>query len=769
MLSSLRGEDAERVFLSVPKEESALQASRAYAAKPHLAGTPGDYESALVQLKLYQEQFGITPTDAISLPVFDAGTPESRAATLNISSLTEPAAWIDTYYPLLDTPLEHKLEIIADDGSVEWSADLEEKAEEGDDTSKLASYVGAWHAFSKTGDVKGKLIYVSYGRKADFDRLVSHGVDFTGTIALARAGHVLRGLKVQAAQEVGCVGILIYTDPSEYGNLVEENGYKAWPEGPALNPHSVERGNVQFPSVYPGDPTTPGYPAYKNATRQIPKNLASIPSLPLSWSNAKRLLAEIGPHNRGEKSKKDIRLLNNVDAKITPIWNTMAVIPGQIKGEVVMMGNHRDGAGDPTSGTVSLHEVVRGLGELLKQGWKPVRTIVIASWDAEEYGLIGSTEWGEDFEDWIKDNVVAYLNLDMATAGSYLRLIGSPTLAHLLRKTAEDLAHPTDPSRTLWDARNDQGPFTEVRVDFKGDIRGWKREEETVGTGIKPLGSGSDYTVFLQRCGVASLDLGFRGTYYDAIHHYHSVYDSQRWQEVYGDPGFHRHVAIAKLLGLVTLRLADAIVLPLNTTQYSLELGEYLDKVDSLGSSLNLDPDLSDLREAIYELQAASAELDEEKDSVEQDFSHELEIWRSSVEGSIQRDAYAWAEQPLSIASDENMTEPQSALGSNNTPHPQFFAALQRVKEVNKKLADFEQGFISPEGMTTREWYKHLIVSPGKWLGYGATTFPGLTEALRYDQDVALAEYEASRATALITKLAASITGSLDERGQETP
>lgn len=236
--------------------------------------------------------------------------------------------------------------------------------------------------------------------------------------------------------------------------------------------------------------------------------------MPISWSNAERLLEELGEGKQrvlnGRSSTRKIKLVNHVDDKVMPIWNTMAVIPGHIKDEVVVIGNHRDawvlGAADPSSGTVSLYEIVRGFGTLLRGGWKPLRTILFASWDAEEYGLVGSTEWGEDFEDWIKDHVVAYLNTDVSSAGSRFDVSASPSLAHLIAKTASDLPHPTKDGKTLWDALEDQGPFDgEMDADFKAEYVAGEMKRLASQTGVSPLGSGSDYTVFLQRIGVGFL------------------------------------------------------------------------------------------------------------------------------------------------------------------------------------------------------------------------------------------------------------------------
>ena len=237
--------------------------------------------------------------------------------------------------------------------------------------------------------------------------------------------------------------------------------------------------------------------------------------MPISWNNAKRLLEEIGDasENRlllGKSSARKIRLVNHNDEKVTPIWNTMAVIPGHIKDEVVIVGNHRDawvlGGADPISGTVSLHEIIRGFGALLRSGWRPMRTILFASWDAEEYGLVGSTEWGEDFEDWIRENVVAYLNTDVSSAGSRYSVSASPSLSNIIVKTAKDLAHPTEEGKSLWDARTDSGPFGGAfSPDFEVQHEVGQKVVASSRTGVHPLGSGSDYTVFLQRIGVSYL------------------------------------------------------------------------------------------------------------------------------------------------------------------------------------------------------------------------------------------------------------------------
>ncbi|TFY72164.1 hypothetical protein EVG20_g838 [Dentipellis fragilis] len=619
------GRKAEELFLSVPNAASAINASRQYAGKPHLAGSDGDLQTAMDFLALLQRELNISKPS--SAPIFPAGSEASRNATLSISNLTEPTAWIDVYYPVMNTPVSHSLEIL-DGDSVAWKAQLEEVVDHPDKDGDAWAYsdaVPAWHGLSRGGQAEGKLIYANYGSKSDYDDLVEKGVNFTGAIVLARYGGIFRGLKVKGAQELGAAGILIYSDPRDDGSVTTANGYQAYALGtprPARNPTSVQRGSVQFLSIYPGDPTTPGYPAYENSTRTNGTNIPDIPSLPISWTNAQVLLKEI----EGGKGRT-VRLVNSVDDKVIPIWNPMGVIPGYIKDEVVIIGNHRDawvlGAADPTSGTASVHEVIRGFGALLKEGWKPLRTIVFASWDAEEYGLIGSTEWGEDFKDWIKENVVAYLNLDSSVSGSRFDARASPSLSHLVRSTAEQIPHPYDPTRTLWDASEDSGTY--LGEDTEGDV--WAEATDSIG--VKPLGSGSDFTVFLQHIGVASADAGgFGATRSDPVYHYHSVYDSEPWMETYGDIGFLKHVAVSKNLGLQALRIANAIVLPFNTTHYAFQLDEYLDIVEALASQSPVVPNLAPLRASIKALQFASLKLDHEKFYAEKYLRRLIRRWR---------------------------------------------------------------------------------------------------------------------------------------------
>ncbi|KZT06419.1 Zn-dependent exopeptidase [Laetiporus sulphureus 93-53] len=758
----LSGKKAEELFLATPEPASAFAASRAYATHPHLAGSSEDFEDAKAILQLFRSQFHIHALPGVPDPIFPAGSRASRAMTLGINKHRTPYAWIDVYYPVMNTPISHSLELLDEEaGKAVWTAELEEDGDPRDpEAAKYRVAVPAWHGLSADGEAEGELVYVNYGRKEDYDEVLAKGGNFTGKIVLARYGAIFRGLKIQLAQTHGAAGVLIYSDPRDDGSVTVENGYAPYPEGPARNPSAVQRGSVQFISAYPGDPTTPGRPAYKDVERDEGTNIPKIPSLPIGWGNAQRLLEELGGTDEGrvingEASKRKVKLVNRVDNKVTPIWNTMLAIPGHIRNETVLLGCHRDawvmGGADPVSGTVSLHEVIRGFGALYKSGWRPLRNIVIASWDAEEYGLIGSTEWAEDFPEWISENVVAYLNVDVSVSGSRWGASASPSLAHLIRQSAKDVPHPTIAGKTLWDAREDAGTFEgAVDEEFLQIYKAARASE----TGVSPLGSGSDYTPFLQRLGVASMDQGFGGTPTDAPYHYHSIYDSQAWQERYGDPGFHRHVAVAKHMGLTALRIIDAVVVPFNTTQYSLELDSYLDKVENIASSLAVTPDFTNLRSSIATLQSASNALDVEKADAEKKFKDALDklpVKESHCSGKMDHPHLPdWLKKILRKIHRHR---------KDNLPKDieDFIKAAQRVEKVNAKLKAFEAGFISEEGINEREWYKHLVVAPGKYLGYGATTLPAVTEALTLEKNSTLAEIEAKRVSKLIDNLAQTI------------
>ncbi|EEB89988.1 hypothetical protein MPER_11864 [Moniliophthora perniciosa FA553] len=457
------------------------------------------------------------------------------------------------------------------------------------------------------------------------------------------------------------------------------------------------------------------------------------------------------------------------------------------------------GAADPVSGTVALYGIVHAYGTLLKEGWKHLQrylgwrrtqcdiysTIYLGALNTEKISHLGSQTMSSP------TSMLTYPLLIVPYGGRWvLRLL-------LIQSTALDLPHPTTPGKSLWDARDDDGPFhgpdfsARVDTEFTRRYEESKRQRRNAATGIEPLGSGSDFSVFLQRLGrpvflnhfkaktltvhtkVPSADQGFIYTPHDAVYHYHSIYDTVRWQEEYADPGYDRHVAVARHLGLMVMRLADSIIVPLNTTQYALELDDYLDKIENLVSDVDLpdlSPELVALRSSIASLQIASMKLDQEKVAAEENFKDALSklpwtfdtasehhckrnmfpvvvTWIRSIFGLDEKYPVHWASY-LSAEADDILPR----LPKN--PILEFIKAARRVSNANKKLIAFERGFLSESGVTNREWYRHLGVAPGKWLGYGATTFPALSDAIQFDRNVTGAKYEARRLVGLLDALA---------------
>ncbi|WWC70018.1 uncharacterized protein I206_103962 [Kwoniella pini CBS 10737] len=776
--------EAEKIFLSVPNNNSVAAASERYTSYPHRAGSGYDLYSALTLKNEWERELGLKVSGADE-NVYEAGSAESQN---RIRGEDELGVWVDTYYPILNTPVHASVTLLSDPP---FKAKLREDIVEGDPDSQLRDEVPVFHGLSASGDVKAKYVYAGYGRKKDFDLLQSKGVDFNGKIVLVKYGGSFRGLKVKAAQEAGAAGVIVFTDPGDDGEITEENGYEAYPEGPARQPSSVQRGSVQFLSKYPGDPSTPGEPAYKNATRIESGSQPSIPSLPLSYEDVIPLLkalegkgikaSELGPYFTGGleyygveyyigPSDVDLHLVNEMNDRVLPIWNTMAVIPGHISDEVIILGNHRDawvlGASDPSSGTASQYEVVRGLGALLRKGWKPLRTIVLTSWDAEEYGLVGSVEWAEDFGDWLVENAVAYLNLDGSASGTNFHASASPSIALLLKEAAEEINSSSDPSRSVFSTRDNAGNWDEY---IFGEFGEGEFDALTVdaGSGIGALGSGSDFTPFLQRYGIASSDLGYKGGPKDPVYHYHSIYDSHTWQAKYGDIGFHRHTDAAKVIGLLTLRLADTLILPLNTTQYARDLAYYLEKVEDIANSSSFADslDFETLSQSIKAVQESSIKLDVER--------KELTAKLRKLLPKPHFEKPSFLTRLTSGGCHQNEKSPE--LGNSNSdsiafpkiPIPklpkleklkEIKRVLKEIRKVNKKLQHFEYGFISEKGLKDREWYKHKVTAPGLWLGYGATTFPSINEAITIDHSLSLAQEEIEDVAQLLNGVAQKLS-----------
>ncbi|EXJ56377.1 uncharacterized protein A1O5_12644 [Cladophialophora psammophila CBS 110553] len=497
-------------------------------------------------------------------------------------------SYLDVY---LNYPVSHSLTVSFANGSTFEPLPEEEVLTE-DETTSYPNRVPTFRGYFFTGDAEAEYVYVGRGQKVDFERLKTLGVQLKGKIALARYGGPFRGLKVKNAQEYGMVGCIIFTDTADDGNITEANGYAAYPDGPARNPTSVQRRSVEFLSTYLGDPETPGYPSKLDSPRSDRSVVTpQIPSLPISWKDAQPLIQALdgyGPdgktinrtnwigklnatYSSGPAPGTTISMSNVMRDEITWIWDSIGIINGTNEDEVIILGNHRDawivgGASDPNSGSAVLIEMAKAFGALLKTGWKPKRTIVFASWDAEEYGLLGSTEWVEEYIPWLKESAVAYLNLDGAASGLNPDLSASPELHKIATETMKKY--------DVWYGLS------------KGKV------------GV--LGPGSDYTAFVHN-GIASLDTGCGRGASDPVYHYHSNYDSFHWMTTYGDPDFLAHKAVGQDLSLLVYHLANDDIIPFDVENYGVQMSRYLIELIEFVESENATTmvDLSPLEIAI--------------------------------------------------------------------------------------------------------------------------------------------------------------------------
>ncbi|KAK1573293.1 PA domain-containing protein [Colletotrichum navitas] len=511
-------------------------------------------------------------------------------------------AHLKEYHVYLSYPVHASLKLTYANGTTS-AVSLDEDVLEEDDVTGREDNQPTFHGYSASGNVTGEYVYVGQGSQADFARLVDLGVELEGKIALARYGGLFRGLKVKNAQDHGMIGAVIFTDPGDDGNQTVANGYEAYPNGPARHPSAVQKGSVLFLSTSPGDPTTPGYPSHEGVDRaDVSPVTPKIPSIPISYASVEPLLQALNgfgvsaekvnrtvwagalnaSYSSGPAPGVTLHLDNLMEGKITPIWNVIGHLNGTNADETIVIGNHRDtwmigGNGDPNSGSAILVEFTKAVNTLVLKGWKPRRNIVLASWDAEEYGLVGSTEWVEDNVDWLTETAVAYLNIDVAVSGPRPNLATTPELHTIGTELFKKVIYP----------------------NFGGfNISLYDAWEAASGGIVEALGSGSDYTGFLHR-GISSLDVGSGGGTTDPIWHYHSNYDSYHWMANFGDPGFLVHSAMGQYLALLAFHLADDEILPLDLPNYATELRSYLEDLAEYAESEGTEIDLSELSDAI--------------------------------------------------------------------------------------------------------------------------------------------------------------------------
>jgi len=622
-------------------------------------------------------------------------------------------AELATYHVLFPTPLERRVELLE---PTRFVAGLTEPEVPGDATSaQQDEHLPAYNAYSIDGDVAGPLVYVNYGIPEDYELLERRGVSVEGKIAIARYGGSWRGIKPKVAAEHGAIGCILYSDPRDDGYF---HG-RVYPEGPFKSEHGAQRGSVADMPLFPGDPLTPGTGATKNAKR-LPREeaptLTKIPVLPISYGDAQPLLAALGgpvapeewrgalpiTYHLGPGPAK-VRLKLAFDWQIVPAYNVIARLEGAERPDQwVMRGNHHDawvsGAHDPISGLVALLEEARTIGRLAQEGWRPKRTILYAAWDAEEPGLLGSTEWVEHHAKELTRRLVAYVNTDGNGRG-FLRAGGSHTLERFFNEVARDVI---DPQTGVSVARRLRASLL---VDGSSDVR--EEANERADLRLSALGSGSDYTPFLQHLGISSLNLSYGGEGRGGA--YHSIYDSYDHYTRFIDPGFAYGVTLARTAGRVTMRLADADVLPFEFVNFADTIGLYVDEIAELED---------DLRE---EIQRHNRLLDER--------SFEL---AADPRETFVPPARRTPVPHLNLAPLRNALEHLKAAAEANAVvarEPlQFPLAGQR--EIDELLFTTERLLTRPEGLPRRPWFRHQIYSPGFYTGYGVKTLPGAREAI---------------------------------------
>ena len=646
-----REAEIETKFKSIPTPDGERQQHRIFTAQPHVAGSKRNNELADYIAEEWRKQ-GLSD---VIIHRYDVYGTNPRSASLEMIAPTHYQA------TLRETPLP------------------------GDDDSGSAGISGAWLGMSISGEVTAPVIYAHSGNPEDYDLLRKNGIDVKGKIVLVRYSnpYSYRGFKALTAQREGAAAILIYSDPAEDGF---KKG-KVDPDGPWGPEYKIQRGSITYDFMVPGDPLTPGWASVPGAKR-IPldqaTSLPKIMALPLSWHDAKPLLENMDgppapadwqgglpiPYRLGGDRVK-VHLKIEMDNGTQPYY----VVEGRIRGselpdEWIVIGNHRDawvfGGVDPSSGTASMMELTRGLGQLAQQGMRPRRTIVVCSWDGEEVGLTGSTEWGEQFAKDLREKAVAYINVDEATSGPNFHGQAVASLAPMLVETTRSLQDPS--GKSLYQTWKE----TAAREKEAGKQTGQMNDSGVHDDSLADtrIGSGSDHTVFLNFIGMPVIGLQFDGDY--GV--YHSAYDDFFWMNHFGDPGYRYHTLMSQLWGVTTLRLANANLLPFDFANYATNIRQFVDEM-AKGKDISY-LDLSGLQKRISDFEAAGRKLSEN-------------LTRKLASGSI---------------------DPKLA------------------ETLNHGMMQVERNWLNPDGIPGRPWFKHMLY--GARFTYAHLELPGLTEAV---------------------------------------
>nr|XP_043629584.1 probable glutamate carboxypeptidase LAMP1 isoform X1 [Erigeron canadensis] len=675
---------------SLSNNESISRHLYTLTRRPHLAGTEANEEAALYVL-----------------------------STLSNNQIKSHLA---EYAVLLTYPDSRSLTLIRPSPEPPISFTLRQEVYEGDPYADVADQVEpTFHAYAKSGTVKGPAAYVNYGRVEDYTTLKEMGINVSGAIVLARYGEIYRGDIVENAYDAGATGVLIYTDRKDYGGAGGDT--KWFPDDKWMPPSGVQVGSV-FNGA--GDPTTPGWPSSIEGCERLSDeeveeggDVPLIPSLPISGADGEEILRSIGgvmakngwqgdknaPVYRVGPGPGIIDLSYKAKQVISTIQNVIGIIEGAEEPDrFVVLGNHRDawtfGAVDPNSGTAALLEVAERLEKLQKQGWKPRRTIIFCNWDAEEYGLVGSTEWVEENREMLASKAVAYLNIDIAVSGAGFRASATPQLDQLIIEATKQVQDPDNLSQTVYESwvQNTNSPQ--------------KFDEEKIG---RLGGGGSDYAAFVQHIGVPSTDISFGNSYPV----YHSMYDDFVWMSNFGDPMFRRHLAAASIWGLVVLQLADEEILPFSYDSYVQELQEAAEDLNTELSDqrISLDPlfkSIGKMRKAVTQINDEIKELKETKG------------W------AFMRKTQPW-----------------------------------KVREINDRLMMAERALTDRDGLPERSWYKHLIYAPSKHNDYGSKCFPGIDDAVENAKNLNTADswhsvqHEIWRVSRVVTQSSLVLRGEL--------
>jgi len=631
-------------------------------------------------------------------------------------------AHIERFDVLYPTPISTTLELIAP--TRQTLGGQEPAIAEDPSSANTAAALPPYVAYQGDGDVTAPVVYVNYGMPDDYDALAQRGIDVRGKIVLARYGGGWRGLKPKLAQEHGAAGCLIYSDPAD-DSYAEADVY---PKGGGRPDQGVQRGSVADMPIYPGDPLTPGVgatPGAKRLTRAEAITLLKIPTLPISYRDATRIITALqGPlvtgkergalglaYHWGGTDAVKVHLAVKSDWSLKPVYDVIAMLPGKTyPDQWIVRGNHHDGwvfgASDPLTGQVALMSEAKALGQLYRQGWRPARTIVYASWDGEEPGLLGSTEWAETHADELKRKALLYINTDGNGRG-FLNAGGSHELQHMVNQAADDVLDPRTgvPAAQRGRARILAGAYT-----GDPDITPELIEAAKAGGDmpIAALGSGSDYTAYLQHLGIATLDLGFGGED-ESGGSYHSIYDSFYHVTHFDDPGLLYGAALSKVVGRIVLRAADAPRIGARYSDFATTVARYLKEIEKLATDQReKDRTLADLRrEGDFKL--ASSPNDPLIAPVDKGITPMIDML------------------PLDNAVDHLKRSAAAAdamLGREDSLPPATQA------RINASLASIDQLLLDPAGLPGRPWFQNLVYAPGTLTGYGAKTLPGVREGI---------------------------------------